>query len=100
MVFHQGKYFKDEQEYAVMRRRDWLRDRGELERYGIEAARERRKSARLVTPNVLTEILGHSVRFAPRRAAVERGPAARAEHAVGRWSASKLGTFGGLTLVR
>ena len=63
---HQGKYFKDEQEYAIMRRRDWLRDRGELERYGVEAARERRKAARLVTPNVLTEILGHSVRFAPR----------------------------------
>ena len=63
----EGKYFKDEQEYAVMRRREWLRKEGSLEKYGQEALAARRKAAPLLTSNVLTEVLGHTVRFAPKR---------------------------------
>ena len=63
----EGKYFKDEQESAVMRRREWLKKEGTLEKYGQEALAARRKAAPLLSHNVLTEILGHSVRFAPKR---------------------------------
>ena len=64
----EGKYFKDEQEYAIMRRRDWLRDQGQgvLDKYAKDAATARREAMPRINSNVLTEILGQSVRFAPK----------------------------------
>ena len=64
----EGKYFKDEQEYAIMKRRDWLRDQGQgvLDKYKKDAALARKEALPRINSNVLTEILGQSVRFAPK----------------------------------
>lgn len=66
----ESKFFREESEEAVVKRRDWLSRQGTLEE---EVAKQRASAIRMTSSEILSEVLAHRIKLTPRPLPEVRG---------------------------